>query len=103
MRQVFLTGKQDEEEFKRQIYVLRKVSTHKIPKPGQRFYICSLSNRIVVYKGQFTADQLWKYFTDLNLLGFSFVCRSTPLQLVSRVISTYGCLLNQTFKRCTLL
>ncbi|XP_026675773.1 glutamate synthase 1 [NADH], chloroplastic [Diaphorina citri] len=66
MRQVFLTGKQDEEEFKRQIYVLRKVSTHKIPKPGQRFYICSLSNRIVVYKGQFTADQLWKYFTDLN-------------------------------------
>uniref|UniRef100_A0A8D8SW26 Glutamate synthase [NADH] n=1 Tax=Cacopsylla melanoneura TaxID=428564 RepID=A0A8D8SW26_9HEMI len=66
MRQVFLTGKQDEEEFKRQIFVLRKISTHRIPKPGQRFYICSLSNRIVVYKGQFTADQLWKYFVDLS-------------------------------------
>lgn len=66
MRQVFLTGKQDEETFKRNIFFLRKVSTHIIPKPGQRFYCCSLSNRVVVYKGQFTADQLWRYFTDLS-------------------------------------
>ncbi|KAL1455259.1 hypothetical protein WDU94_009368, partial [Cyamophila willieti] len=57
-----------------QIFVLRKISTHKIPKPGQRFYICSLSNRIVVYKGQFTADQLWKYFVDLSVSYFCFVC-----------------------------
>lgn len=47
------------------IFVLRKQASHLIPSPGKRFYICSLSRRIVVYKGQLTSDQLWTYFPDL--------------------------------------
>ncbi|XP_073971203.1 uncharacterized protein isoform X2 [Rhodnius prolixus] len=69
MRQVFLTYEDDypgEETFKRQIWILRKRATHTIPKPGVRFYICSLSDSIIVYKGQFTSDQLWEYFADLK-------------------------------------
>lgn len=58
----------DEDDFKRRVFALRKRSTHTIPKPGRRFYICSLSHTIIVYKGQFTSDQLWAYFTDLQVI-----------------------------------
>lgn len=61
----------DEDDFKRRVFALRKRSTHTIPKPGRRFYICSLSHTIVVYKGQFTSDQLWAYFTDLQVIIYN--------------------------------
>lgn len=54
-----------EEEYDSKYFVLRKRATHIIPAPGKRFYICSLSRRIVIYKGQLTSDQLWTYFPDL--------------------------------------
>lgn len=69
MRQVFVVPAhefKDEEELKRQVWILRKRATHTIRKPGVRFYICSLSMATIVYKGQLTSDQLWTYFTDLK-------------------------------------
>ncbi|KAJ8680883.1 hypothetical protein QAD02_016670 [Eretmocerus hayati] len=83
MRQVFVTGDQEVETLKRQVFVLRKKSSHKIPKPGLRYYICSLSVKVVVYKGQLTADQLWVYFTDLKSPRFE-----TYLALVHTRFST---------------
>lgn len=66
-RQVFITGNGlPEKEFKRSIFVLRKRATHELTKPNRRFYICSLSNKTIVYKGLFTSDQLWEYYTDLR-------------------------------------
>jgi len=53
--------------------VLRKRSSHSIPRPELRYYICSLSLKTVVYKGQLTADQLWLYFTDLKVSYFCTV------------------------------
>lgn len=47
--------------------MLRKRSSHSISRPELRYYICSLSLKTVVYKGQLTADQLWLYFTDLKV------------------------------------
>uniref|UniRef100_A0A1S6KZN6 Glutamate synthase [NADH] n=2 Tax=Nilaparvata lugens TaxID=108931 RepID=A0A1S6KZN6_NILLU len=87
MRQVFVVPKPgadlDEEALKRQVFILRKRATHTIPKPGVRFYICSLSHTIVVYKGQLTSDQLWTYFTDLKSPQFE-----TYLALVHTRFST---------------
>ncbi|PNF31497.1 Glutamate synthase [NADH], amyloplastic [Cryptotermes secundus] len=83
MRQVFVTGDQDEETLKRQVFVLRKRATHQIPRPGTRFYICSLSLYTVVYKGQFTSDQLWTYFKDLKSPNYD-----TYLALVHTRFST---------------
>ncbi|KYM76287.1 Putative glutamate synthase [NADPH] [Atta colombica] len=83
MRQVFVTGDQDAETLKRQIFVLRKRSSHSIPRPELRYYICSLSLKTVVYKGQLTADQLWLYFTDLKSPKFE-----TYLALVHTRFST---------------
>lgn len=64
-RQVFVTSKLEGEKLPRQIFVLRKRATHELTKKGRRFYICSLSTKTIVYKGLFTSDQLWEYYTDL--------------------------------------
>ncbi|XP_066254056.1 uncharacterized protein [Euwallacea similis] len=71
MRQAFVVPKPSldgasEEQLDRIIFVLRKRASHEIQAPGKRFYICSLSRRTVVYKGQLTSDQLWTYFPDLT-------------------------------------
>ena len=55
----------DEKYFERQLYVLRKQSTHKIGL-HKWFYICSLSNKNIVYKGQLAPVQVYNYFHDLN-------------------------------------
>ncbi|KAL3282591.1 hypothetical protein HHI36_005767 [Cryptolaemus montrouzieri] len=69
MRQVFVTSNKNDikdEELDRKYFILRKRASHRIPSPGKRFYICSLSRKIIVYKGQLTSDQLWAYFNDLS-------------------------------------
>lgn len=83
MRQVFVTGEQDDVNLERQVFILRKRSSHTIPRPGIRYYICSLSVRTIVYKGQLTADQLWLYFLDLKSPKFE-----TYLALVHTRFST---------------
>ena len=49
--------------------MLRKKVTHRLPRPESRFYICSLSPDVIVYKGQLTSDQVWTYFSDLNVIS----------------------------------
>ncbi|CAK9821685.1 Glutamate synthase [NADH] [Anthophora retusa] len=84
MRQVFITGDQENDgSLERQVFILRKRSSHSIPRPGIRCYICSLSLRTIVYKGQLTADQLWLYFLDLKCPKFE-----TYLALVHTRFST---------------
>ncbi|RHZ49162.1 hypothetical protein Glove_529g38 [Diversispora epigaea] len=55
----------DETYFARQLYVLRKHSTHTI-SVKKWFYICSLSNKNIIYKGQLAPVQVYNYFYDLN-------------------------------------
>ncbi|EGG05651.1 uncharacterized protein MELLADRAFT_48761 [Melampsora larici-populina 98AG31] len=55
----------DEKYFERQLYVLRKHATHTITLANW-FYICSLSNKVIVYKGQLSPRQVYDYFHDLN-------------------------------------
>ncbi|XP_055847027.1 uncharacterized protein LOC129912694 [Episyrphus balteatus] len=83
-RQVFVTCTDlDEERLARQVFFLRKQASHLLAKPGRRFYICSLSTRTIVYKGLFTSDQLWDYYTDLKNPEFE-----TYLALVHTRFST---------------
>ncbi|KAK4052240.1 glutamate synthase [NADH] [Microbotryomycetes sp. JL221] len=60
----------DEKYFERQLYVLRKHSTHTLLL-SSGFYICSLSNKNVVYKGQLAPVQVYNYYHDLNHALFS--------------------------------
>lgn len=54
----------DEKHFERQLYVLRKRATHTIGLKNW-FYLCSLSNKNIVYKGQLAPVQVYQYYYDL--------------------------------------
>ncbi|POS86015.1 glutamate synthase [Erysiphe pulchra] len=54
----------DERHYERQLYFLRKRATHTIGLQNW-FYICSLSNKNIVYKGQLSPSQVYDYFYDL--------------------------------------
>ncbi|KAL8776574.1 MAG: hypothetical protein Q9213_008219 [Squamulea squamosa] len=54
----------DEKQFERQLYVLRKRATHTIGLHNW-FYLCSLSNKNIVYKGQLSPVQVYQYYHDL--------------------------------------
>ncbi|KAL6612249.1 NADH/NADPH, small subunit of glutamate synthase [Neocallimastix californiae] len=51
--------------FERQLFFLRKQTTHALSIKDW-FYICSLSNKTIVYKGLFTPVQVYNYYRDLN-------------------------------------
>lgn len=54
----------DEKHFGKQLYILRKYSTRQIGLSNW-FYICSLSNKNIVYKGQLAPVQVYTYYHDL--------------------------------------
>jgi len=54
----------DERRFERQLYVLRKRATQTVGLQNW-FYICSLSNKNIVYKGQLAPVQVYQYYHDL--------------------------------------
>ncbi|KAI0013300.1 glutamate synthase [Xylariaceae sp. FL0662B] len=54
----------DERLFERQLYILRKRATHSIGLHNW-FYLCSLSNKNIIYKGQLAPSQVYQYFHDL--------------------------------------
>jgi len=59
----------DETYFEKQLYLLRKRSTHVIGLHNW-FYLCSLSNKNIVYKGQLSPSQVYEYYHDLVNVDF---------------------------------
>ena len=51
-------------QLKRQLYVIRKRIEGRVKH--EAFYICSLSNTNIIYKGMLTSSQLRRYFQDLT-------------------------------------
>ena len=66
IKQVFVTGVTDEKvaTFDRILYKIRKRIENRIE--DENFYICSLSNKNIIYKGMLTSGQLRRYFPDLS-------------------------------------
>ena len=60
----------DQDEFERKLYLIRKRVSHDIHEAGfderDMFYVCSLSSRILVYKGMLSTEQLPLYYPDLQ-------------------------------------
>ena len=61
----------DGDAFERQLYLIRKQSSHALRgsetlKQALMFYICSLSTKVIIYKGMLTPAQVLPYFTDLR-------------------------------------
>jgi len=61
---------QSADEFERKLFVLRKYATHigsnAVKKDPIGFYICSLSCKTLIYKGQLTSMQVRTYYKDLT-------------------------------------
>ncbi len=73
MEQLFVAASNglEGEDFERQLYLIRKQASDLLRtdtglKQAKLFYICSLSTKVIVYKGQLTPDQLLPYFPDLT-------------------------------------
>mgnify|MGYP002620191216 FL=1 len=66
IKQVFVTGVSEEkvETFPRILYIVRKKIEKRVN--DKDFYICSLSNTNIIYKGMLTSGQLRRYFPDLS-------------------------------------
>ena len=66
IKQVFVTGVSDDkvDTFSRTLYIIRKKIERRIDHKD--FYICSLSNTNIVYKGMLSSMQVRQYFPDLT-------------------------------------
>ncbi len=66
IKQIFVTGISDEQVpvFERILYKVRKRIENCVD--NEDFYICSLSNKNIIYKGMLTSGQLRRYFPDLS-------------------------------------
>ena len=78
IKQIFITGVSDDqvEAFPRTLYIIRKkierrvaeLCSHPSPLASHlsSFYICSLSNTNIIYKGMLSSMQVRQYFPDLT-------------------------------------
>ncbi len=66
IKQIFVTGITDDQVpvFERVLYKVRKRIENRVD--NEDFYICSLSNKNIIYKGMLTSGQLRRYFPDLS-------------------------------------
>jgi glutamate synthase (NADPH/NADH) large chain len=70
IRQIFVSGKYEQDELERKLYISRKQAENQIRNSEiadrEAFYIPSLSTKVMIYKGLFTSQQLRQYYTDLR-------------------------------------
>ena len=72
IKQIFVTAPSDsasgeefdEKDFQRKLYKIRKKIEKRID--DEDFYICSLSNKDIIYKGMLTSGQLRRFYPDLS-------------------------------------
>lgn len=59
------------DDFEKELLRLRNVVTSVNEKKFSDFYVNSLSNRTITYKGQLTPEQLFEYYNDLSATDFT--------------------------------
>ncbi|HJP38103.1 MAG TPA: glutamate synthase large subunit [Gammaproteobacteria bacterium] len=71
--QLFIAAGDDLEgdAFERKLYLIRKRASHllrndKSLSQAKSFYVCSLSTKVIIYKGMLTPDQVFRFYPDLN-------------------------------------
>lgn len=73
IEQLFVTADAtiSQDELERRLYLIRKKSTHVLRanadlEQAEIFYCCSLSSKVIVYKGMLTEEQLFLFYQDLR-------------------------------------
>ncbi len=67
---VAATGDLEGESFERKLYLIRKQASNRLRtdsslKQRKAFYVCSLSTKVIIYKGMLTPGQVIPYYSDL--------------------------------------
>ncbi|MDA1372163.1 MAG: glutamate synthase large subunit [Proteobacteria bacterium] len=90
IQQLFIAADEslDQRDFERKIYVIRKRFTHRLRNDktlseAKQLYACSLSSKVIVYKGMLTPGQLFPFYHDLTNPDFE-----THLAMVHSRFST---------------
>jgi len=57
--------------FERKLYIIRKRASHALRSDeslsqAKSFYVCSLSTKVIIYKGMLAPDQVFRFYPDLN-------------------------------------
>ncbi|MEX0718760.1 MAG: glutamate synthase-related protein [Planctomycetaceae bacterium] len=93
IEQVFIAAAEglDQAAFERRLFVIRKRASHELRgsrsasrsanfsshdsrphlKQALMFYVCSLSTKVLIYKGMLTPDQLFPYYPDLDAADYA--------------------------------
>ncbi len=73
MEQLFIAAGEgcSGDAFERQVYIIRKRASHALRsdtslRQAKMFYVCSLSTKVIIYKGMLTSEQLLQYYPDLR-------------------------------------
>ncbi|MDC0237659.1 glutamate synthase large subunit [Gammaproteobacteria bacterium] len=73
MEQVFIASNNglEGDALERKLYLIRKHATHQLRSDEELverslFYVCSLSTKVIIYKGMLTPHQLYDFFPDLG-------------------------------------
>ncbi len=73
VEQLFIAAADDSQgdDFERRLYTIRKHSTHLLRNDTnlterKLFYVCSLSSKVIVYKGMLTPEQVFPFYPDLT-------------------------------------
>ncbi|MDP6675749.1 MAG: glutamate synthase central domain-containing protein, partial [Gammaproteobacteria bacterium] len=71
--QLFIAAGDDLEgdAFERKLYLIRKRASHLLRNDeslsqAKSFYVCSLSTKVIIYKGMLAPDQVFRFYPDLN-------------------------------------
>jgi glutamate synthase (NADPH/NADH) large chain len=63
-----------QDALERQLFIIRKLSSHKLRNSDLSqallFYICSLSTKLIIYKGMLTSHQVVPFFKDLQAADY---------------------------------
>jgi len=64
-------GDLEGDAFERKLYLIRKAASHRLRndkslKQAAMFYVCSLSTKVIIYKGMLTPAQLPDFYSDLR-------------------------------------
>ncbi|TVS17060.1 MAG: glutamate synthase large subunit [Gammaproteobacteria bacterium] len=73
VEQLFIGAAEDAlgDDFERRLYTIRKHATHLLRGDAdlterKLFYVCSLSSKVIVYKGMLTPEQVFPFYPDLT-------------------------------------
>ena len=84
-----------DDSFERQLYVIRKRSSHALRgdaslQQAKLFYICSLSTKVIVYKGMLTPPQLTALLPGPDGPGLSDASRHGPFAVLDQHVPELG-------------